>query len=594
VFALAVVVGGPLFLRMPLWIDVTLYDVAARNILSGGTHYRDVFDTNPPGFTWLLCLIRPLVGPSIEALRAVDLLVVGGIGWLLLRAARRAGATPAGVAWGAAGMTGFYLFVSEFNHVQRDTWMMLPALLATTYRLRRQAAARAGVTSAGRVFLTGAVEGLVWGVGVWIKPHVFPVAVAVWAALLMRWDTAAGPRLRRRQWADVGGVLLGGLAAGAAGVGWLAVTGTWEHFIEVFTRWNNAYLAQTFDQFGSRITWELIYFPPWSLLLLLAVPVAVLNILDARPWRVAGADDGDGPVSRHLPRWLYAPPADPDARATSAVLAVLYLAWVTTALVLQRQFHYVHVPETLLMIAVLAANRWAATVVALAAQATVIIWLAVRPPLPPLPPWAHLEADLRHVVWTYPDRDPNRLRWWRACLAPCVSGDVRNGVAFQSDYFSGTDTAGLEEVAAFLRANGIQDGELLAFNDSPHVLYLMLGIKPGIKFLHFSTAPAMGPDQYDWVHAEVEQRLTDPNRPPIRYVVSDLRRLSVFASPAEQGRYDEPGPSPTDLLPSVVDAETRQYFPYDQPTVFRSGNGRGRYVVHVPSRRPIGPIYSPE
>src|SRR5271166_4500246 len=77
VFACLLVAGLPLFLRMPLWIDVTLYDLAARSVLAGGTHYRDVFDTNPPGFVWALCLVRTVFGPSSEALRAVDLAVVG-------------------------------------------------------------------------------------------------------------------------------------------------------------------------------------------------------------------------------------------------------------------------------------------------------------------------------------------------------------------------------------------------------------------------------------------------------------------------------------------------------------------------------------
>jgi prepilin signal peptidase PulO-like enzyme (type II secretory pathway) len=51
-------------------------------------------------------------------------------------------------------------------------------------------------------------------------------------------------------------------------------------------------------------------------------------------------------------------------RGTSALLggvllAALYLGWAGTALFLQKHFHYVHVPETLLMMAVFASNRWA-------------------------------------------------------------------------------------------------------------------------------------------------------------------------------------------------------------------------------------------
>ena len=38
--------------------DLTLYDMAARSIMAGGVHYRDVFDTNLPGFVWLLVIVR--------------------------------------------------------------------------------------------------------------------------------------------------------------------------------------------------------------------------------------------------------------------------------------------------------------------------------------------------------------------------------------------------------------------------------------------------------------------------------------------------------------------------------------------------------
>src|SRR5580704_13900981 len=67
------IVGIPLFLRMPLWCDATLHEISARNMLSGGVHYRDVFDTNPPAFGWMLCAVRVTLGPTSEALRFVDL-----------------------------------------------------------------------------------------------------------------------------------------------------------------------------------------------------------------------------------------------------------------------------------------------------------------------------------------------------------------------------------------------------------------------------------------------------------------------------------------------------------------------------------------
>ena len=54
------VIGVPLFLRTPVWVDVTYHDLSAWNVLHGGVHYRDVFETNLPGMVWLHAAIRPV------------------------------------------------------------------------------------------------------------------------------------------------------------------------------------------------------------------------------------------------------------------------------------------------------------------------------------------------------------------------------------------------------------------------------------------------------------------------------------------------------------------------------------------------------
>ncbi|HJZ60105.1 MAG TPA: hypothetical protein VKE74_34505 [Gemmataceae bacterium] len=61
---LGLFLGLPMVLRMPPWADITLYDNAARCVLHGGAHYRDVFDTNPPGFVWALTAVRAVLGPA--------------------------------------------------------------------------------------------------------------------------------------------------------------------------------------------------------------------------------------------------------------------------------------------------------------------------------------------------------------------------------------------------------------------------------------------------------------------------------------------------------------------------------------------------
>ena len=68
------------------------------------------------------------------------------------------------------------------------------------------------------------------------------------------------------------------------------------------------------------------YFPPFSLLHFVAIPVAVVALFRRGPER--------------------------------AVLAALYLGWLAEATVVQKEFDYAHAPTILLGLAVLAAHRW--------------------------------------------------------------------------------------------------------------------------------------------------------------------------------------------------------------------------------------------
>jgi hypothetical protein len=304
--AVALIIGVPLFLRMPPWCDLTLYDMAAANLLRGGLHYRDVFDTNLPGFVWCLTLIQWLFGPSIEAVRCVDLAIVAGIVFLLDRLAKSGGATMLARAWFVAGVALFYPFTSEFNHAQRDVWMLLPALGATALRVQNRAAFW---------------QGVLWGCAVWVKPHVVIPAAAVWLAGVPRlptWKAVLADGL----WYFAGGGLMGAL-----GVAYFVHSGTWPHFIEVFTFWNSGYARVMQAELGDRITMHFLYFPPWGYLQILTVPLAVYFLVRG------GRND-----SRML-------------------LAALYLGWTAQALFVQRCFHYVHIPEVFLLLALGAQAR---------------------------------------------------------------------------------------------------------------------------------------------------------------------------------------------------------------------------------------------
>lgn len=288
---LALIAGVPLFLCMPPWNDVTLHDMAARSILRRGVHYRDVFDTNLPGVDWMMAAIRCGFGWSYETLRTFDLLFVAGSVRILARlAGQRA-------AWFAAAVALWYPFTSEFNHCQRDVWMLFPAAAATWLRSWR-----------GNLIL----EGFLWGIAVWFKPHSVIPAVAVWFV-----------DHREKRWRDLGGVTLGGLLAGGLGIAWLVGTGAWPHFIDVFTRWNPEY---TRDGIWQTVPFKLSYlvtcFWPWGLVHLAAIPVAACALRNRSP------------------------------------LAALYLGWIVQAVLLQKPFDYVQVPVLILGFAVLASRGW--------------------------------------------------------------------------------------------------------------------------------------------------------------------------------------------------------------------------------------------
>lgn len=553
-WALAVVftaAGVPLFLRMPPWCDLTLYDLAARNVLHGGVHYRDVFDTNLPGFVWLLAGVRAAFGWSTEAVRAVDLAIVAGIVWLLARFARRAGAAPAAVAWMVAGAAFFYPFTTEFNHAQRDVWMLLPALVATLLRLRR--------IDRGVAFGPAVLEGAIWGIAVWIKPHVAFPAAAVWLASYRRLvgpDPRPWPAARR----DLLGNIAGGLVVGAAGVIWLVATGTWKPFVEVFQKWNGAYTRFMFLLFWPRVKEELFYFPPLNLFL----PVG---------WVLAA-------------RNLWKPPAD-DAAFARRVLAALFLAWSAQALFVQRQFPYVHVPEMLLLLAVAAANGWALVPLTLAyAVVTGGLWLAADRYRPlgewlhaTTPSWMKWEDQLgpfpRHPLFV-PDRTARWPDCFRTGLPDREYRERMNALALFPDTFPSVDAVQIGEVVAELRRLGAREGEVLCWHDSPHAAYLELGHRPPFRFMHVSTA-FIGVEQYERMKIELIKVLQD-HRPPIRYVVSDLIRVYAGAPPRFKFRMGGAG---EDLLPPTLPDDHRKTFPLDRRAIFRSGGGHGRYLIHV-------------
>jgi hypothetical protein len=593
--AVALLTGLPLFLRSPLWCDITLYDLAARNLLSGGMHYRDIFDTNLPGFVWLLTGIRWVFGPEAIVVRLADLLIVSLIVVLLDRLAKWGGATLSSRWWALAGIAFLYPFSVEMVHAQRDTWMALPAIAAVVSRIRRTRAAdtladastpTAIRTAASSPFNTSFLEGVLWGCAVWIKPHIILMAGAVWLVTAVR-TAGNDPRWWRSLALDLAGNLAGGLLIGAAGMTWMVLSGTWVPFWDVVTVWNPEYTKLAGSEFDMRMDQELHWFPPWSLLVIPTVPLALLSIIDAAPWRAEPRKKvGAGPVGRILPGWLWDRTAGPDARYVRCVVATLYLMWAAQAFVIQRGFVYAHLTETLLMITLWASHRFAMPVLPLLwTAATSVVWLigdatpSLRQELLTIAIDRHGSADEERFLIRHPLADPNRMRWWGECWNCNQSTEERyemwDGLRRLRDHEAAIDWAQLEEVAEYLRQKNVRDGEVIGWHDTPHVVYLMLHIKPGIRFMHICTAQGIGEFGSRQVQLELAAAAGKA-----RYAVGDLEWAALGSKGESRQQLLGPPCNQSDLLPCALTPGMRASFPFNQRAVFRTRGGLGRYTVH--------------
>jgi hypothetical protein len=144
-----------------------------------------------------------------------------------------------------------------------------------------------------------------------------------------------------------------------------------------------------------------------------------------------------------------------------------------------------------------------------------------------------------------------------------------NALGMVRGFHSANDWEQLGEVADWLRAREVRDSELLCWDDAPHALYLELDVRPAFRFQHVGQMTGISLDH----EARVRADLCAVPRP--RWVVADLLRLEAV-DPALAGRLGDAGP---DRLPAALPDRTRREFPYNQPAVYRSGDGRGRYVV---------------
>jgi hypothetical protein len=541
--ALLLLVGLPLFLCMPLCNDVTLYDLAARNVLDGGVHYRDVFDTNLPGMVWLHVLVRATLGWRWETLRLVDFGVVTACVLLLVRWLSRLGLTRSARIGIVVLLLAFYFSTSEWNHCQRDTWMLLPALAALCLR-RQQVEDLCQRAPWQQVTWRAVGEGCCWGAAFWIKPFVAVPAVVCWlVSIALVGRSRLGERgvstpcesadraLTRPARLDGLGLLAGGLLVALPGVLWLYLSGAWPYFWDVFLHWDREYVSHHFE-WGNRLRLWLGSWAPWGLLHLLAIPVA-LQLL----WRgLKGREE--------------------NRRPARLLLAAFYLGWWLQVIFLQKGYQYVLVP--LVLLAVTLTAHW--------------VWLRRRSPFVRLGAVVFLLAAL----WQHPVGRWERLVCWGRCWREGSSADLRDRLNLTRGRFT-PQYARLEQVAHYLRSQGVGDGEVLCSNSTTHLLYLDLNLRPAVPYAHFETVVALFPRHHELIREQV-------SRGGQHYVVSDLRSLLRLPTDAVA---EQPG-QPLALPPQFPPEWTKVY-PWSEPVVFR----QGPYLVHRVTGPPLRLVPEP-
>jgi hypothetical protein len=541
-------VNLPLFLCMPVDCDIHFYDVCARNLLNGGVHYRDTFDTNLPGMPWLHAGVRYLLGWSLEALRFVDFLVLTGVIVFLTRWLPSSVSRSSRLALALILYT-LYFSMTEWCHCQRDLWMLLPCLLAAELRSRqinRLANHQRSRSIAGWSF----IEGLIWSIGFWIKPYVIVPAFACWitSAVLVR--RRAGSRLLAL---DGLAILGGGLASGAMGIFWLWQSGSWPYFRDIFFVWNQDYVGfdMTEDLGWLFIAGSFVRFFPWVMVHVMAVALAIQVLFSPLSPVLRGEGSGvrgskslaepDISTRDANPLTPTPLPLSTGGEGSSGAIrlaAILYLSWLFQAVILQHYFDYIQLPAILLGIALVA--WFCATTSKIILKCCLLAFLFLCP------------------ILRYPVQLGHRWPYWERSLATGSSAEVKDGLTL----LHRVEWQDLKKVEDFLREQNVKDEELTCFSIQAISLYNTLNVRPSMRHLILQGGYTIFANH----RTEIGNELNSSKQ---RYVVVDLwrKKLDYHDIPGQAGD--------TDLPDWIFPKNFKELYPQPVVLLFRAG----RYVV---------------
>ena len=336
------------------------------------------------------------------------------------------------------------------------------------------------------------------------------------------------------------------LLAGTAGTIWLIRTGTWPHMWDVLLNWNQEYYKWSWADLGPQDSDSC----PFTL-----CPTACCTSLPCQSRSIA--------LFRR--------------KAPQAILAALYLGWLTQATVIQKVFDYAHAPPTL------AGDRRARRA-SLASRTRVSLLVCDRRARPRVRRESETLSSMERaypltthaVVPHHPIVRSERLALWGRCWHD-GSWELKDQLTYYPCIHCAPNWADSSAVADFLRDQGVKDHDVICWHDSTHPLYVWLDIKPGIRFPHVITAMKFR-SKLDVIRAETFAS-------PARFVVSDLVPVSYLTQTSI--RRHRPQDHATNYHRSFPHGDADVY-PWNQPVVFRAG----RFFVHE-IKNPHGEIDFP-
>jgi hypothetical protein len=365
-------------------------------------------------------------------LKAVDFAIIAGA--ILLMGFWQRGISLASRLWIITFLFTFYFSCNEWTHCQRDPWTLLPVLAALHLRRGQVEAVATGRRSTPKLLLVGFIEGLLWGLAIWIKPYAVVPALFVWlVGTHWLWRTGAKPT---HALSDFAGLILGGLTCGALGILWMKWHHCWEPYLEHMRNLQQFYFAADMYSPFTMFDWrwhQFLSFYPWSLLAIGGLVFGGWYL--ARGWHRTRKQPTTGSLALQM-------------------FAATLIGYFVESYFLQHVFDYALVPVLMLGLAwvgiSLARTTHSREQFALGFLCFVFVFMGHVPIL------------------------KQRLPVWERCLQEGSTWEMRNHLMIMKR----TEWNDLIRIRDFLRSRNVQDGQLTVFVEGGLPLYEELGLRP--------------------------------------------------------------------------------------------------------------------